>query len=149
MAITNISRFERFFRLTSAIDVDKDDLRRYNDFIHAKIYDLLLMSQATAKANARDIILPWDLPITKGLQERIHEFVRLDEQIEIAPILDAIAARPVLDLAYNEETLARLPEVAGGLSVALARCFKIIDPQLKNPQTQHWERSFRLFDLLL
>jgi hypothetical protein len=39
-------------------------------------------------------------------------------------------------------------EIAGGI-VALARTFKIIDPKLKNPQTEHWERSQRLFDLLL
>ena len=58
-------------------------------------------------------------------------------------------ARPPLDLAYGVETEARLPEVAGGLSLALARTFKIIDPDLKNPQSEHWERSFRIFDLLL
>jgi hypothetical protein len=34
-------------------------------------------------------------------------------------------------------------------SLALARTFKIIDPDLKNPQSEHWERSFRIFDLLL
>jgi len=33
--------------------------------------------------------------------------------------------------------------------VALARTFTIIDPDLKNPQTKHWERDFRIFDLLL
>ena len=27
--------------------------------------------------------------------------------------------------------------------------FKIIDPDLKNPQARHWERSFQIFDLLL
>jgi hypothetical protein len=47
------------------------------------------------------------------------------------------------------ETEARFPEIAGGLSVALARSFKIIDPNVKNPQSEQWERSFRLFDLLL
>ena len=26
---------------------------------------------------------------------------------------------------------------------------KIIDPDLKNPQARHWERSFQIFDLLL
>jgi hypothetical protein len=39
--------------------------------------------------------------------------------------------------------------LAGGISVALARTFKIIDPALKNPQSEHWERSQRIFDLLL
>jgi hypothetical protein len=37
----------------------------------------------------------------------------------------------------------------GGLSVALAQTFRIIDPGLKNPQTEQWERAFRVFNLLL
>ncbi|MGZ5175508.1 MAG: DUF1931 family protein [Burkholderiales bacterium] len=69
----SIPRFERFFRLAASLDVDKADLNRYDEFVNHEIYDLLLRAQATAKANARDII-PQDLPITKGLQERMHEF---------------------------------------------------------------------------
>ena len=37
----------------------------------------------------------------------------------------------------------------GGLSVVLARTFKIVDPELKNPQTLHWERAFGVFNLVL
>jgi hypothetical protein len=33
--------------------------------------------------------------------------------------------------------------------MALARVFTIIDPVLKNPSSEHWERSFRIFNLLL
>jgi hypothetical protein len=109
----------------------------------------LLRAQAAAKANGRDIIEPHDLPITKGLQERIHEYRRIDEQIELQPILDHLAARPPLDLAYSEETEVRFPEIAGGISVALAHTFKITDPDVKNPQTKHWECVLRIFDLLL
>jgi hypothetical protein len=144
-----IAKFERFFRLAAGLDVDKSDLKRYSDFVNDKIYDLLLRAQAAAKANSRDVIEPHDLPITKGLQERIHEFRRIDAQIELQPILDQLAARPPLDLAYSEETEARFPEIAGGTSVALARSFKVIDPDLKNPQTKHWECVLRIFDLLL
>jgi hypothetical protein len=116
---------------------------------NGKIYDLLLRGQAAAKANGRVIIEPFDPPITKGLQESIHEFRNIDEQIELKPILDHLAALPPLDLIYSSETEDRLPEIAGGISLALARSFKIIDPELKNPQTEHWERSQRIFDLLL
>jgi len=35
------------------------------------------------------------------------------------------------------------------LSVALARTFKIIDPNVKNPNAEHWEHSLRIFGLLL
>jgi hypothetical protein len=149
MSLMGIAKFERFFRLSAGLDIDKADLKRYSDFVNGKIYDLFLRGQAAAKANNRVMIEPFDLPITKGLQERIHEFRNIDEQIELRSILDHLASSPPLDLAYSEETEARLPEIAGGISVALARTFKIIDPKLKNPQTEHWERSQRLFDLLL
>jgi hypothetical protein len=149
MEVMAITKFERFFRLAADLDIDKSDLKRYNTFVNDKIYDLLLRAQAAAKANGRDIIEPHDLPITKGLQERIREFRTIDEQIELRPILDHLAARPPLDLSYSEETEARLPAIAGGMSVALARTFKIIDPDLPNPQTKHWETVLRIFDLLL
>jgi hypothetical protein len=149
MAPMGVSQFERFFRTAASLDVDKDDLRRYTDFVNRKVHDLLLIGQATAKANARDVIEPWDLPVTKGLQERVHEFERMDEEAELRPILEQLTALPPLDLAYSQETEARLPGLAGGLSLGLARTFKVLDPKLKNPQTGHWERAFRIFDLLL
>jgi uncharacterized protein DUF1931 len=42
-----------------------------------------------------------------------------------------------------------LPVIAGGLSLAIAHAFKIIDPQIKHPATEEWERAFQIFDLLL
>jgi hypothetical protein len=147
--VMNVSRFERFFRIAAGLDVDKADLKRYSDFVHHKVYDLLLMSQAAARFNLRDVIEFWDLPITKGLQENIHAFERLDEQIELEPILEGLTQLPPLDLEYGEGIRSRLPLVYGGLSVALARSFKIVDPHLKRPRTPNWETSFRLFDLLL
>jgi hypothetical protein len=149
MSAMSIAKFERFFRVAAGLDVDKSDLKRYSDFVNQKIYDLLLRGQATAKANGRDIIEPFDVPITKGLQERIHDFRNIDEEIELKPILDYMTRRPPLDLTYSKETEAQLPDIVGGLSVALARIFKIIDPDLKNPQTRQWERAFSIFDLLL
>ena len=149
MPVIGVTKFERFFRMAASIDVDKDDLRRYQDFVYQKLYDLLLMGQATAKANQRDVIEPWDLPITKGLQERIHEFRRLDAEVELAPILDNLAARPPLEVVLSEEAEARLVPIVGGVSVALARTFKILDPDVKTPGTEHWDRVTRIFELLL
>jgi uncharacterized protein DUF1931 len=149
MPVMAVHKFERFFRVAGGLDVDKDDIKRHSDFVCRKIYDLLLIGQATAEANGRDIIQPHDLPVTKGLQESIHDFRKLDEEIELQPILAQLAMWPPLDATLSEETEARLPGVVGGLSVALARTFKIIDPDLKNPQTAQWERAFRVFGLLL
>ena len=149
MGLMAIPRYERFFRSVAEIDVDKDDLKRFSNFVFEQIYDMLIMAQATAKANLRDVIEPWDLPITKGLQERMHEFEALDADIELEPFLGDLAARPQLDVALGDDTQQRIPSLAGGLAVALARSFKIIDPKLKNPSSEHWERAFRLFELLM
>ena len=141
MHVMSIPKFERFFRLAAGLDVDKTDLKRYSDFVNCKIYDLLLRGQAAAKANGRNIIEPFDLPITKGLQESIHEFRSLDAEIELQPILDDLLARPPLDLASSDETEARFPEIAGGLSVAL--------PQLQDHRPQCEEPAERAVGTLL
>jgi hypothetical protein len=144
-----VSKFERFFRAAAGLDVDKSDLKRYDDFVNRKIYDLFLMAQAVARANGRDVVEPQDLPIGKGLQECIHAFRGIDEEIELQPLLDQLTAEPAVDLVAAEETRARLPLIAGGLSVALARTFRILQPERHNPQTAEWERAIDLFDLLL
>ena len=114
MGVMGIPRFERFFRAAADVDVDKDDLKRYSDFVHDRLYDLLMLAEANAKANGRDVIEPWDLPITKGLQECSHEFEKLEQDIELEPFLAHLAAQPQLDLAISDETTQqssrRLPE---------------------------------------
>jgi hypothetical protein len=113
------------------------------------IYDLLITAQATAKANSRDIIAPWDLPVTKGLQECVHEFERIEEDIELRLVLDTMAAHPPLDLALSMEAEARLPLLYGGITVALAKTFKIVDAEMKAVHRLEWQRAFALFRLLI
>ena len=152
MATMSISTFERFFRVEAGLDVDKADLKRYNDFLIEKINDLLIRGEATAKANGRDVIEPHDLQITKGLQESIHAFDRLEEEAvgrALGELEEEPAAVRPVDLQVSVKTEEELPRIAGGLSVALARTFKILYPKLKNPETEQWERSFRIFNLLL
>jgi Domain of unknown function (DUF1931) len=149
MSVMGVAKFERFFRAAASLDVDKDDLRRHNDFVGQKVYDLLLIGQAAARFNLRDVVETWDLPVTKGLQESMNLFEELDEAVELQPILDGVAALGPLDLALGVDTEARLPIIAGGMSLALARTLTILDPGAKHPGSQHWERAFRVFDLLL
>jgi hypothetical protein len=148
MPVTAVTRFEQFFRNAASIDVDKNDLKRYQEFVNEKVHDLLIIGQATAKANGRDVIEAADLPITKGLQESIHGFERIDTEIGLGPILDSLVARPP-DVTLSDEAEARLPVIAGGMSVALGRTFKIIDPDVKRPVHKDWEQAFRIFNLLL
>jgi hypothetical protein len=142
-------QIEHFFRTAAELDVDKEDIKRYYDFVDRKIADLLLAAQHTAKANDRITVEPRDLPITKGLQESIQAFEKLDLDIGLERILDETTPEPQFDLPYSDETEARLPAIVGGLSLALARTFKIIDPEVKHPATQMWERGFEIFNLLV
>ncbi|SHK44498.1 DUF1931 family protein [Rhodothermus profundi] len=144
-----VAKFERLFRMAAGLDVDKSDLKRLTDFLRQKIYDLLLAAQATARANGRDVIQVHDLPVTNGLRESIRVFETLDTELELEPILEHLATLPPLDLAYSYEVEAELPRLVGALTVALARAFKILDPDVKNPQALHWERAMEIFNLLL
>ncbi len=67
-------------------------------------YSTCQPTKELAKANGRDIMKRSDQPITKGLQERIHQVVKLDEAIELQPILDRLAEAPQLDLATDDDT---------------------------------------------
>jgi hypothetical protein len=147
--LMSVAKFERFFREAGGLDVDKEDLRRYSDFVNDKLYDMLQRAQAVAHANIRDVIEPHDLPIGNGLQENIIRFRRMDHEIELKPILDHIAIRPPLDKALSDETEAELPSIVGGLSVAMAHTFRIIDPDLKNPHGEQWDKLAQDFNEIL
>ena len=144
-----ISQFERLFREAASLDIDKSDIKRLEDFVNHRLYDLLLRGQAAAKANGRDVIQFHDLPVTKGLQEQMHLFRGMDEDIGLAGILDHLAKLPPLGLAYSEEVEQRLPEVVGGITISLAKVFKAVNPKLKNPATAEWDQVEKIYQILL
>ncbi len=50
-------------------------------------------------------------------------------------------------MGYATERL--LPEIVGAITMRLARTFKVIDPEVKNPRPEHWEAAFQIFHMLL
>jgi hypothetical protein len=147
--MATIHRLEKLFRRTADLDFDKSDIGRLENFVRHKVEDLVVRGEANAKANDRDVIQPWDLPITKGLQETVHRFRQINAELQLTDYLIGLTGSPPSDLAIGDETQARFSEIAGGLCLALADAFRVIDPSLKNPTTRDWERAYRLFDLLL
>ena len=145
---SGIPVFERFFRSVASIDIDKNDVRRFREFVDEQLDNIAIAGRNSAKWNGRDVIAPQDLPITKGLQEGMREFDKLEEAEEIRELLREAVRRPPADVTFSEETEQLLPELFGGLSIALARSFRVIDPDLVNPATEHWERVFTLFRLV-
>ncbi len=147
--IMAVSEFERLFREAASLDIDKNDLKRLSGFLGKKIYDLLVVAERNAKYNGRDVIFEPDVPVTKGLQETIREFEKLDVALRLEPVLDYLAGLPPLDLEVGEDVRKLLPKLAGALVVAAARVLKTLEPGLKNPQTEHWERLEEVFDQLI
>ncbi len=101
--------FERFFRSVASLQIDKSDLRRFRDFVDEQIDDIAIAGRNSATWNGRDITAPQDLPITKGLQERMREFDKLDEAAEIRELLRQNVRRPPADVTFAEETELLLP----------------------------------------
>ncbi len=147
--VMGVAQFERLFRHAAGLDIDKSDIKRLDDFINAELHGLLLMAQRLAKMNGRDVITEADVPLTKGLQESMHAFRQLEEEVPIKDILERLAKLPPLDLAIGEDVQEMLPELAGGMVISLAKVFKVIDPTMKNPQTEHWEKVEQIYELLV
>ncbi|MCW2718245.1 DUF1931 family protein [Pseudonocardia sp.] len=145
---TGIPVFERFFRSVAGLKIDRNDVRRFRDFVDQMVDDLAIAGRNSARWNDRDVIAPQDLPITAGLQERMREFDKLDDAGDVRRLLREVVRRPPADVTFSEETEGMLVEVFGGLGVAMARSMKLIDPDVTNPATEHWDRAFGLFRLV-
>jgi hypothetical protein len=147
--MAGIPELQRFFREAGGVDVDKADLDRYRAFVDEKVDDIAIAGRDAASWNGRDVIAPQDLPITKGLQEQMREFGKLEAAGDVRQWLGQTLRRPPEDVTFGEETEGVLTEVFGGLSIALARSFRIVDPGVKSPGSQDWERVYSVFRLLV
>jgi len=78
----------------------------------------------------------------------MREFDKLEEAEEIRALLRQVMRRPPGDVTFAEDTEDLLPELFGGLSVALAQAFRVVDPTVSNPSTEHWNRVFTIFRLV-
>jgi hypothetical protein len=145
---SGIAVFERFFRSVANIKIDKNDVRRFREFVDEQIDDIAIAGRNTAKWNGRDVVVAQDLPITKGVQDRMREFDKLEEAEEIRELLRQVVRQPPGDVRFAEDTERLLPELFGGLSIALARSFRVVDTRVSNPSTEHWNRVFTIFRLV-
>jgi hypothetical protein len=63
-------------------------------------------------------------------------------------LLREIVRRPPDDVTFSEDTEQKLTDLFGGLSVALARSFRVIDPHVESPSTRQWDQAFALLRLV-
>src|ERR687893_106593 len=102
-ALRRVSRyFERFFRAVASIQTDKSDLRRFRDFVDQQTDDIAIAGRNSARWNGRDVVAPQDLPITKGLQERMREFDKLQTAGDMRDWIGQTLRRPPDDVTFDE-----------------------------------------------
>ncbi|EFI36122.1 protein of unknown function DUF1931 [Desulfonatronospira thiodismutans ASO3-1] len=142
-------KFEALFRNAAGLDMDKSDLKRLYEVVNQKMHDMLEMGVVTAQANGRDVIQFYDLPITMAFKEQLREVREYDETLNLEPILEQLATLPKLKLDYSSEVENALPELTGAITVALAKMFKAVNPELKNPKPQDWEKVISVFNILI
>ncbi len=147
--MNGIPEVKRFFRAAGDVDVDKDDVKRYRAFVDEKVDGIATAGRDAARWNGRDVFAPQDQPITVGLQEQMRAFSRVDQADDLRRLLRESLRRPPGDVTFGEETEDVLVELFGGISLALARSFRVVDPKVRNPSTDDWDRAFELFRLLI
>jgi len=147
--VMGIKQFQRLFHEAAGLTVDKTDVKRLSDFVGERLRNLLILGQVTANINCRDIIDYPDIPITAGLQEAIRDFKEYDEQLALSSILEQQATLPPLKLGISEMLERKIPELVGGITVSLARVFKVVNPDLKNPGSREWEQVNEIYRILL
>ncbi len=148
MAVMGFHKLEELFRRGAGLDIAKGHAKDITDIVEQKLYDMLLMGQKSAKYNGRDVIWKYDLPITKGLEESINEFKKLEQELELQDILDRLATYPPL-LELEIELEKFLPELVGGLTLVLAKIMKKIDEENRAVSHELIKRAKGIMDLTL
>jgi len=148
MAVVGFHRLEELFRRGAGLDIKKGHAKAITDVVEDKLYDLLLMGQVTAKYNGRDIIWKYDLPITKGLEETIDEFKKLQQEISLKDVLDRLATHPPL-YELEIELEKSLVDIVGGLTLVLAKTMKALKEEKRAVDHELIERAKRVMDLTL
>jgi Domain of unknown function (DUF1931) len=143
------THMKEFLRRSAGLDIDKSDMDRLTDLVGKKLNDLLVIGVRNASYNHRDIVMEPDLPLTKGILEHMRVFRRYEESIDLKPILDHLATYPPLERPLSLDVEAKLPDIVGTLIMLAGQAMKIIDPEVKNPGSDLWERVLRLMELML
>ncbi len=149
MAVVGFSKLEALFRKAASLDIHKQHAKEITDFVGQKVYDILLASEFSANMNGRDVIWESDLPITKGLQEAIIEFRKLEEELPVEDILEQLTHYPVLKYPLSPEVEAKLPEITGTILVIMAKVMKEVNEEARQVTSELIEKSKDILNLTL
>ena len=102
--VVGFKKIEAVFRKSVGIDLDKSKADEIIDIVEKKFHDLLLVAVEKAGYNGRDIIMEQDMPITRGFEESLREFKKIEAVFKKAAglELDKSKADRIIDIVEKK-----------------------------------------------
>lgn len=123
MAVVGAHKIESLFKASAGLQIGKEKVKEISDVIDSKFHDLLLIGEANAKYNGRDVIWYSDLPLTKAFRESMQKFKALEEELDVKDVLEHIKTLPPL-YVLETELEGKLTDIVGTLIYILANIAK-------------------------
>jgi hypothetical protein len=123
MAVVGAHKIEELFKEAAGLQIHKNKVKEISDIVDKKFHDLLLIGEANAKYNGRDVIWFSDLPLTKAFRESMQKFKELDQELALDDVLEHIKTLPPL-YSLEVELENRVTEIVGTLVYIMAKIAK-------------------------
>ena len=146
--VVGFKKLETVFKKAAGIELDKSKADKITDIVEKKFHDLLLVGVEKAGYNGRDIIMEADMPVTKGFEQSLREFKKLEEEVDLQDVLAYLEKIPPLKYPISAELETKLPEYIGALMLIIARVLKKVGAE-KKPSVEDIERAGKILDLTL
>ncbi len=149
MKVEGAYKIEQIFKKGANLQLAKNKVAEVEEKVEQKLYDLLVVANANAGFNNRDIIWYSDMPLTKAMKESMQRFAALEEALELQPILDRLAIHPPLGRDMEAELEKKLPEIVGTLIYSMANIAKEFSTDDKTVSEEELHKAFRVMDMTI
>ncbi len=149
MKVEGAYKIEQIFKKAASLKLPKNKVLEVTEAVDKKLYDLLKTAEANAGYNGRDVIWLSDVPLTSAMRESMNLFGKIEEELELKPILDMLASRPPLKYELEVALEKRLPEIVGTLIFILAKIVKEFSPKDKVVGEDELKSALRILDLTI
>jgi hypothetical protein len=148
MAVVGAHKIEALYKSAAGLRLSKEKVKEISDVIDQKLHDMLLIGEANAKYNGRDVIWYSDLPLTKAFRESMQKFVQLEEELALQDVLDHMKSLPPM-FTLEVELENKLTEIVGTLVYILAKITKELSPNDSVVSADEMKAAERILNLMI
>ncbi|WP_457548658.1 DUF1931 family protein [Archaeoglobus sp.] len=144
-------QLKKILEETCELDLYKVEAGRMMDIVEKKLADLFEVAYNKAKAEGREMIMPRDLPLTKGFLNSMELFRKAIERqnVDVEPIKKFVLRELPVDAPLQDELIDELPIITGTLFVLIGRVIKALHPDVERVKDEHIDEAKRVLDYTL